>query len=1068
MSIESAEASAAVEAGAAGASVARTVAPLASRPLENDEDANASATNVTTLNLSPRTSEHAEVNESDEQLREIQVSPETGTPVTSSATIDNGTSSAEFNRGAPARTSAELPQLPAFSPAAKPNFRWGALTGEEFCDAIRSAYSEAVHWRRNVFMVPSGKIGKQFVGELTSLFSAYAQHSAMEVIVFDAAMVACTLLLQKPQPASKSRDHVQALERRLKAWREGDIDGLMREGRTIQNHLNPSHHGSRDDSNRLQQDVRIFTKLIFEGKIHSALRYISENQSKGVLQLNEITERNGSKTVFDVLLDKHPPAREVDVEALVTTTDEAPEVHPVLFERLTGSAIRTSALRTQGAAGPSGIDAAGWRRICTSFHRESTDLCASIATAARRLCTEFVDPHTLNAFLSCRLIPLDKDPGVRPIGICEVLRRIIGKAVMAIVKKDVISATGPLQLCGGQEAGCEAAVHAMRSVFEASCTDGILFVDATNAFNNLNRQVALLNIRYICPSISVILINCYRLKSCLYVGGSVLHSEEGTTQGDPLAMAMFALATLPLIKAVATPDTIQTWFADDAGSGGRLSSLRQWWDALVKQGPKFGYYPNATKTYLMVKSSVQSEAEDIFSNTGVQITTEGRRYLGGALGSTQFIQKFLKEKSEEWTSEVQKLAKFAAMQPHASFVSFIHGLINRWVYTLRVTTCFPSELLQPLEQAISDTLLPALSGQPAPNETTRQLLALPCRLGGMGLVNPTLLPGTQQQASKEICQPLVKLILEQEGNITGAAAEQHLVKRHLHMCRRKELTAEANTLMSSLPDQLRRCAAAAQEKGVSSWLSAIPLERHGFSLHKGAFRDAIALRYGWPLQHLPQHCACGQPFSVDHALICRCGNYVIHRHNQLRDLTAGLLREVCTDVSIEPPLQPLSGEQLNPSANTEDSARLDIRANGFWESSQDAFFDVRVFHPFASSYRNTRLEAVYRQHEQKKRNEYARRVREIERGSFTPLVMTTGGGMAREATCFYKRLASLLSEKRGEEYAVMIGWLRCTISFSLLKSSIRSVRGTRIRHKDTTTTNCESAVEAAAGGRLPL
>ena len=79
----------------------------------------------------------------------------------------------------------------------------------------------------------------------------------------------------------------------------------------------------------------------------------------------------------------------------------------------------------------------------------------------------------------------------------------------------------------------------------------------------------------------------------------------------------------------------------------------------------------------------------------------------------------------------------------------------------------------------------------------------------------------------------------------------------------------------------------------------------------------------------------------------------------------------------------------------------------------------------------------------KKLQEYGRRIIDIEHRTFTPLVRMTGGGMAREATAFYKRLTSLLAEKRSEEYSVMMGWLRCTLSFSLLRSVIVCVRSTR-------------------------
>jgi len=77
-------------------------------------------------------------------------------------------------------------------------------------------------------------------------------------------------------------------------------------------------------------------------------------------------------------------------------------------------------------------------------------------------------------------------------------------------------------------------------------------------------------------------------------------------------------------------------------------------------------------------------------------------------------------------------------------------------------------------------------------------------------------------------------------------------------------------------------------KGASSWLSAYPLMEHGFVLHKSAFHDALALHYGWPLDQVPSHCACGTHFSVDYALSCPKGDLPTLRHNEIRDLTATL------------------------------------------------------------------------------------------------------------------------------------------------------------------------------------
>ena len=146
---------------------------------------------------------------------------------------------------------------------------------------------------------------------------------------------------------------------------------------------------------------------------------------------------------------------------------------------------------------------------------------------------------------------------------------------------------------------------------------------------------------------------------------------------------------------------------------------------------------------------------------------------------------------------------------------------------------------------------------------------------------------------------------------------------------------------------------------------------------------------------------------------CKTGGFPAIRHNEVRDITASLLSEVCHGVTVEPHLQPLSGESMSrSSAINEDGARLDVAAYGFWGGRfEKAFMDVRVFNPSAQSNRRGALASVYRRHELEKKRQYDQRVREMELATFTPLVMSVTGGMGKLATIFYKRLASMISEK---------------------------------------------------------
>ena len=112
--------------------------------------------------------------------------------------------------------------------------------------------------------------------------------------------------------------------------------------------------------------------------------------------------------------------------------------------------------------------------------------------------------------------------------------------------------------------------------FHDQGSNAVLLVDAINAFNLLNRQAALHNFRYLCPSIATAIINTYREPTDLFVDGNSILSQEGTTQGDPLAMPMYALAILPLIRHIAD-NVQQAWYADDATATGSLKNLRTWW-----------------------------------------------------------------------------------------------------------------------------------------------------------------------------------------------------------------------------------------------------------------------------------------------------------------------------------------------------------------------------------------------------------------------------------------------------------------------------------------------------------
>ena len=569
-------------------------------------------------------------------------------------------------------------------------------------------------------------------------------------------------------------------------------------------------------------------------------------------------------------------------------------------------------------------------------------------------------------------------------------------------------------------------------------------VDASNAFNSLNRQTALQNTRRLCPSLATMLINTYREPTDLFVDGDVLSSKEGTTQGDPLAMPMYAIATAPLIQKL-NADVTQIWYADDASGVGRLPCLRRWWDQMNSLGPGFGYFANAVKTWLITKEEHLAKAKDTFAGTNVQITTDGKPHLGAPIGSLDFRKHFVDQKVQEWCNEVRVLSSIAHSKPQAAYAAFTHGMISKWTFLLRTVPDIQQNL-QPLENMIRSTFIPAVTGRSPPNDSKRTLFALPTRLGGIGLADPSIQATFDFNASVSITESLTDAISSRSSAYSyEIIANQLKAKSEARLSNRSRSEEAADALKETLTGSLRRAMSLAQEKGSSSWLSALPIKEYGFSLHKGAFFDALALRYDWHPARTPSHCDCGANFSIEHSLSCPKGGFPTIRHNEIRDLTASLMTEVCNDVQLEPDLQPLTGEQLTyTTANVEDGARLDIAANGFWGGRYErTFIDVRIFNPHAPSNRNSDLATCYRKHERSKKRAYEQRVREVEHASFTPLVLSASGGMARGATNFYKNLASKLAMKWNQSYSTTISWLRCRLTFSLLQSSIQCIRGSR-------------------------
>ena len=209
------------------------------------------------------------------------------------------------------------------------------------------------------------------------------------------------------------------------------------------------------------------------------------------------------------------------------------------------------------------------------------------------------------------------------------------------------------------------------------------------------------------------------------------------------------------------------------------------------------------------------------------------------------LKVLLKRKCLNGKKELEHLSDIATTQPQAAYTAFTHGMKNKWIYLARTTPNI-EHLLVPLEEVIRGKFLPAITEQSVFDDNPRNLMGLPARLGGLGLVDPSQQGSIYYENSVSITRSLVKAILDQARESSpDIIKDQMKVMSYLRSSKRQQERADASQIINKLSSDLQRSIEISSEKGASTWLTTLPLSDHGFTLHKGTFRDALCLRYGW-------------------------------------------------------------------------------------------------------------------------------------------------------------------------------------------------------------------------------
>ena len=322
-------------------------------------------------------------------------------------------------------------------------------------------------WRRVVanphplYDPPKGAVGQRFVSMLALEWKGVRERSwnSERPIIF----AAC--ILRKKHSTARARDIRKRVSRQMDLWEEGMYSALVNE---------TAEEASRGGKNGMGKEgefesmARRFSSTVMSGQLRKAVRMITSRDGGRVLVPEDLCTKTG-RPVREVMQEKHPETRLPNLQdpncvSYPEYPDGVPDVVPICC---TSDCVAEMAPKLSGGAGPSGVEAVQLKHWLLHFGRASAELREEMAMWVDWLANSSPPWAAYRASMARRLVGLDKQPGVRPLGIGEVWQRLWAKLVLEDAGQQGKLACGSEQLCAGLEAGIEGAIHAVRQRREA-------------------------------------------------------------------------------------------------------------------------------------------------------------------------------------------------------------------------------------------------------------------------------------------------------------------------------------------------------------------------------------------------------------------------------------------------------------------------------------------------------------------------------------------------------------------------------------------------------------------------
>ena len=793
-----------------------------------------------------------------------------------------------------------------------------------------------------------------FARELASLWQRLVENPGeVRLWILESMFVRVILPAGRGPRAGDAYSQARLVRERLRRWRGGEYGQLWDEAKELTKEQRKKPKNKRgeelgEEEKQRERNAERAKTLAQDGQYTKALQAL---MSAGMAP--------PTRANIEIMKEKHPQA--------TRPQPPAPQVaSPQLSFTSTEVEKMVKKFRRRSAPGPSGLrpehlkvslQAAPGRR-----QRALQSLTSLVNCMTAGGVPEQVAPYLCGARLHGAL---KKDGGVRPIAVGNLLRRLVGKCCATRVQEKAAALLSPHQVGVGVRNGCEAIVHTVRKALAADPSLWVLQCDFINAFNQADRQTALEEVARSFPEILAWVNTCYGKASNLLFGDTLISSQCGFHQGDPLAALLFSLVLQSLVMMIQerVPRlAVNTWFLDDGTLVGELDDLQEVVDILVQQGPAKGLIlstsantvaPNRPKSSVWSPQDLGAVEEPL--QQVPRVVEEGIILLGAPLGSAAFVRQAIQAK----VSKVEAISARLPLlkDPHTEFVLLRSCLaLPKISFILRtVDTSNHIDLLQDFDANTRESLTRIL-GCPLDERAWRQA-KLPVGMGGLGLrgaknhataahaasvlsslhLVASLLRRPVDQLFPALSPQLLALLSVAQGeealeeNLNGVSQKQisYKVDNHqqqllLQQLQEGEVRERARLASVSLPH-------------AGDWLVVAPLAALGLHLRPAEFVLVVKYRLGLAVFDQAGPCpACLRPSDVlgDHAMCCGTGGERIARHNHLRDAVF--------DTAAAAGLGPVKeGRFLLPGC---DRRPADVLLPN-WAQGRDAALDVTVVTP---------------------------------------------------------------------------------------------------------------------------